>query len=97
MFSILIDHTHGNMRQDSLRKMLPLSTERRDWRKIFPLGLKIIFAILRQHVHNHPQELKQNVYESPQCIPCIYCLITHAFSLGKMGEHFAPVKYCVAH
>jgi len=54
----------GILRQILWRKMLSLCTQRQpwrkiflyaqrhDWRKIFPLGIKAIFAILRQSMYD---------------------------------------------
>ena len=40
------------LHQIQWRKMLLLCTQRQPWRKIFPLGIKAIFAILRQSLHD---------------------------------------------
>ena len=38
------------MHQNLLRKIFLLGTEQEYWRKIFPLGIKAIFLILRQYM-----------------------------------------------
>jgi len=43
----------GNLHQIQWRKILLLCTQQQPWRKIFPLGIKAIFAILRQSMYDH--------------------------------------------
>ena len=49
------------MRQNLLRKIFLLGTEREHWRKIFPLGIKAIFLILRQYMYDQPYKASDPV------------------------------------
>ena len=84
----------GILRQIQWRKMLSLChnnslgvkfslyAQRHDWRKIFPLGIKAIFAILRQSLHD-PMPTSSLV--SPNPISWRTCTVT-TISFSSVGD-----------